>query len=349
MAASQTKKSQTKKTTAKKSGQSGRSTAKKSTSAAKKTKSAASKTTAAKKVTSAGRRRGGAPSGYGRTVWAVVLLVLSVFSALSWFQVEGSFIALLEWLERGIVGCGYWTAPVALLIASGVLFFHRNRPVLGRTICALLLPLLIGAEVHTMFGTLDLDLAVDGVSRLWDLQGGGYTGGVLGGSAAVAISQVFSRQGAFFLLLLVMVACVMVLTCVTPELLADKVLSYLSARREKRRKERAARQTEEEQPRPGLLERLKPGAAYDPEEDEEEDAQEEAEQPKAEKPARRGVSRRRFKDEFDLEVDETAPPPQEAQPPEVGVVVPEDEDFFPASQMPRKRSRQENCLTANLR
>ncbi len=344
MAASQTKKSQTKKTPAKKSAQTRKSSAKKTGSASKKAQPAASRTSSAKKTPSAGRRRGGTQPGAGRTVWAAMLLVLSVFSALSWFRVDGSFIALLEWLERGLVGCGYWVAPVALLIASGVLFFHRNRPVLGRTICALLLPLLIGAEVHTIFGTLDLDLAADGVSRLWDLQGGGYTGGVLGGSAAVALSQVFSRQGAFFLLLLATVAAVMVLTSVTPELLADAVMGYFSVRQEKRRKAKAARQAVEEQPHPGLLERLKPGNVYDPEEDEEEEEPEEAEEPEEKKPSRRPVSRRRFKDEFDLEVDEPASPAQEPPPPEVEMVIPEGEDFFPASQLPKKRGKQEEKL-----
>ncbi|MCD7887562.1 MAG: DNA translocase FtsK [Clostridiales bacterium] len=333
MAASQTKKSQTKKAPAKKTSRTGKSSTKKPVSAAKKSRTATSRATSAPK-------RGGATSGTGRTVWAAALLVLAVFSALSWFQVEGSFISLLAWLERGLVGCGYWVAPVALLIASGVLFFHRNRPVLGRTVCALLLPLLAGAMVHTALGTLDLNLATDGVSRLWDLQGGGYTGGVLGGSAAVALSRVFSRWGALFLLLLLTGVCAMVLTCVTPELLADRVIGYFSARQEKRRRAKEARQAVEEQPRPGLLERLKPGAAYVPEEDEEEP--EEQEQPEEKKPRR--PAKRRFRDEYDLEVDKTEPAPREEQPPTVEMVVPEGEDFIPASQMPKKRGKQEKLF-----
>ncbi|MCC8075592.1 MAG: DNA translocase FtsK [Clostridiales bacterium] len=348
MAASQTKKSQTKKTTAKKPASTRKSTAQKTTSAAKKSKSAASKPSSTKKTTSAVRRNGGAQAGAGRTVWAAVLLLLAVFSALSWFQVQGSFIAFLAWLERGLVGCGYWVAPVGLLIASGVLFFHRNRPVLGRTVCALLLPLLVGAEVHTVLGTLDLNLATDGVSRLWDLQGQGYTGGVLGGAAAVALSQVFSRWGAFFLLLLVTAAVVMVLTCVTPELLADKIIGYFSANQEKRRKAKAARQAVEEQPRPGLLERLKPGAAYDLEEDEDEDAEEEEpaepEAPEEKKTAPRPVSRRRFRKEFDLPVDEVEPAPHEVEPPVVETILPEGQDFIPVSQMPRKQGKNEKLF-----
>ncbi|MCD8146798.1 MAG: DNA translocase FtsK [Clostridiales bacterium] len=340
MAASQTKKSQTKKTQTKKSAQAGKTTAKKTTSAAKKSKPAASKTSSAKSTTSASRRGGKAQPGSGRTVWAAVLLALAVFSALSWFRVEGSFIALLERLERGLVGCGYWVAPVALLIASGVLFFHRNRPVLGRTVCALLLPLLVGAEVHTLLGTLDLNLATDGVYQLWDLQGGGYTGGVLGGAAAVGLSQVFSRWGAFFLLVLVTAAVVMALACVTPELLADKITGYFSARSEKHREEKAARQTVEEQPRPGLLERLKPGAAYDPEEDEEEEP-EEPEPTEEKQPPRRRPARRRFRREHDLPIDEAEPAPQEAPPPTVEIVVPEGQDFIPVSQMPKKQSKNE--------
>ncbi|MCD8051323.1 MAG: DNA translocase FtsK [Clostridiales bacterium] len=340
MAASQTKKSQTKKTTTKKPAQARKS-------AANKSKPAASKASSAKTPAPAGRRRNAAQAGTARTVWAAVLLLLAVFSALSWFQVQGSFIAFLEWLERGLVGCGYWFAPVGLLIASGVLFFHRNRPVLGRTVCALLLPLLVGAMVHTVLGTLDLNLATDGVSRLWDLQGQGYTGGVLGGSAAVALSQVFSRWGALFLLLLVTAAVVMVLTCVTPELLADKIIGAFSARQEKRRREKAARQAVEEQPRPSLLERLKPGAAYDLEEDEEGEELEEPEEPEApaeKKETPRPVTRRRFRKEFDLPVDEVEPAPHEMEPPVVETIIPEGQDFIPASQMPRKQSKNEKLF-----
>ncbi|MCD8354320.1 MAG: DNA translocase FtsK [Clostridiales bacterium] len=347
MAVSQTKKSQTKKTTAKKPASTRKSTAKKTASAAKKSKTTASKASSAKTPAPAGRRRNAAQASTARTVWAAILLLLAVFSALSWFQVQGSFIAFLEWLERGLVGCGYWFAPVGLLIASGVLFFHRNRPVLGRTVCALLLPLLVGAMVHTVLGTLDLNLATDGVSCLWDLQGQGYTGGVLGGSAAVALSQVFSRWGALFLLLLVTAAVVMVLTCVTPELLADKIIGAFSARQEKRRKAKAARQAVEEEPRPGLLERLKPGAAYDLEEDEEEEEPEEPEEPEApeeKKTAHSPVSRRRFRKEYDLPVDEMEAAPHEVQPPVVETIIPEGQDFIPVSQMPKKQSKNEKLF-----
>ncbi|MCD7929280.1 MAG: hypothetical protein LUF86_03875, partial [Clostridiales bacterium] len=132
-------------------------------------------------------------------------------------------------------------------------------------------------------------------------------------------------------------------TRVTPELLADAIVGYVSARREKRRKEKAARQAVEEQPRPGLLERLKPGAAYDPEEDEEEEP-EELEPPEEKKNALRTVSRRQFRREHDLPIDEAEPAPQEAPPPTVEMVIPEDEDFFPANQMPKKRGKQEEKL-----
>lgn len=162
-------------------------------------------------------------TGEVRTFWAVVLLLLSIFSALCWFQLDGLFLRFLEQAERGLTGWGWWSWAPSLLLASGQLFFHRGRPVRGRTFCALTIPALTGALAHTLFGSIEFDLLRDGFPSLWQLGGKGCTGGVVGGAAAVVFSKVFSRAGAAILLLLLAVGVLLVLTRTTPQLLADRL------------------------------------------------------------------------------------------------------------------------------
>lgn len=185
------------------------------------------------------KRRSSSPNYQARTAWGVILLALAVFSALSWFQVTGIFIDFLERIERGFVGWGYWSVPLAMLLASGQLLFHRNRPVRGRTFCALMIPVLIGAGAHTVAGTIDLNLVQDGISNLWTMQGAGFTGGVLGGILAVTLSRIFSRAGTFFLLILLAVVITLILTQTSPEALLDKAVET-HAQRKKNAKKREA-------------------------------------------------------------------------------------------------------------
>ena len=88
-----------------------------------------------------GSRRKPQPKPVRREVGSLVCLLLALFTVLGCFRVKAVFIDFFCGLLKGLFGYGFWAVPVVLLGASGILLFHRGRPVRLRVCCALLLPL----------------------------------------------------------------------------------------------------------------------------------------------------------------------------------------------------------------
>ncbi len=287
-----------------------------------------------------------------RMVTGAVLLMLSVFAALTWFHSDGLFIHALEQAECGLAGWGWWSVPLCLFAASCQLFFARGRPVRLRVFCALLIPALLGACAHTLLGSIDFAPDGESVKQLWRMGGEEYTGGVLGGAAAVLLSRVFSRAGAFLTLLVFGGLIAMVLTRTTPEMVGE----WFGQRREAHQ-ERALRRAEEreaqEGERMGLRERiyqlLHP---YDeePDELEEEEEEELPVEPSVQRPRRK----KRIRD-YDLEVDGPITPPEpevETVPvPEYDPQLLEDEtrQTVPARAVPPQRAKKEGLFDRQIR
>ena len=101
------------------------------------------------KNTAKGRQQ---PAGqpFRREVGAVACLLLSVFSALGYFNMQALFISWFCSLLKGLLGFGFLLAPPALLLGAYILGFHRGRPVRLRLACALLLPLIFSCLIHAM-------------------------------------------------------------------------------------------------------------------------------------------------------------------------------------------------------
>ena len=68
-----------------------------------------------------------------REVWGVVLLVLTLCTAVSYFKVSAIFLDWFAALLKGLFGYGYWLAAPSLLLAALILLFHHGRPVRLRT------------------------------------------------------------------------------------------------------------------------------------------------------------------------------------------------------------------------
>ncbi len=139
-----------------------------------------------------------------REVGAVVFLFLAVFTVISYFNNEGTFIVFFTDLLLGLVGWGFWICAPVFFLISFILFFHRGRPVALRVISAVLLPILFAAMANLMFcqpETENFDIALT-VGHLFE-QGQDYnSGGVLGGLIAIGLEMAFSIYGAFPVLLL---------------------------------------------------------------------------------------------------------------------------------------------------
>ena len=181
-------------------------TAKKKSTGGKRT--ASSSRSSSSRTTSS--RKKPAPRPVRREVGAVVCLLLAIFAALGYFHIQAIFIDFFCGLVKGLIGYGYLLLPPMLLVASGILAFHRGRPVRLRVWCALLLPVLAGGFFHLLLakGAYAWDMKLP--ELLWT-QGQALTsGGVVSGVAALGLTAVFSKIGAGIIFVLLAVILVMV-------------------------------------------------------------------------------------------------------------------------------------------
>ena len=85
---------------------------------------------------------------------------------------------------KGTLGYGYYlTAPVLAAIAV-IQLGHRGRPVVLRTTCVALLPLLVGVLCHLALCRTAYTLGLDSVKTLWADGQALKCGGVLSGGLA---------------------------------------------------------------------------------------------------------------------------------------------------------------------
>ena len=168
---------------------------------------------------------------FRRELGALVCLLLAFFGAIGYFKTEdGAFIALFCDLLKGLCGYGFYIAPPILLFSAVVLLFHRGRPVRLRLTGALLLPVLLGAILHLFLrnGAYEWSMALWG--QLWTDGVSTASGGVAGGTLAMALQFAFTMVGAAAVLLLLTAAAVMCALRLTP----GDVMDYFRERKENR-------------------------------------------------------------------------------------------------------------------
>ena len=134
-----------------------------------------------------------------REAGAAVCLMLAVFSVLGFFPSEAIFIHFFSNLLKGLLGFGFWLSVPALLLASYILFFHRGRPILARTVCALTLPLVFSCIMHSLVILEPLPWDGELLKTLLATGLDVSTGGVIGGLLAQCGVKIFSQIGAAIL------------------------------------------------------------------------------------------------------------------------------------------------------
>ena len=160
-----------------------------------------------------------------REVGGVVCLLLALFVGIGYFQHEALLIQWLYLLWRGLTGWGWYAALPALLLASWILLLHRGRPVTPHVVCALLLPVMLGAIVHIA----TMDVAPDSAGLLKALWTSGValeSGGTLSGALAVGFHAVLGKIGTLVVFVVGFVACLMAALRLTPAAIIDAVKSH---------------------------------------------------------------------------------------------------------------------------
>ena len=158
------------------------------------TSSASTRSKTNPKGSAKGKNAVPAPRPFRRELGAVICLLLAVFAAFGYFNVEAIFIDFFCGLVKGLMGYGYWLMPPALVLSAYILAFHRGRPVRLRLTCALLLPLMFSGLVH---GLLHEPMAWDGalLKSLWNSGEAMQSGGAVGGLLAQGCVSLFSPLG----------------------------------------------------------------------------------------------------------------------------------------------------------
>ena len=217
----------------------------------KKTGTARKNSTAKGKSNSGSAKRKPAPrkqkkSPIHREVGAVVCLLLAIFSALGYFDIQAIFVTFLTQLERGLLGYGFWLMPIALLAVSIELFRHFGRPVRLQLTFTRSLPMVVGACVHTILYTGDYSFQTGVVQTLWDSGIAMKSGGVLSGLLAMGLTQVFSAIGGMVLLLIALIACILGIRRITPtdlvHMLNERRAARYRAKKQRTKQERKQRQ-----------------------------------------------------------------------------------------------------------
>jgi len=197
-------------------------TAKKKRTGGKRTASS-SRSSSSKRTTTSTRSKKPAPRPVRREVGAVVCLLLAIFAALGYFHIQAIFIDFFCGLVKGLIGYGYLLLPPMLLVASGILVFHRGRPVRLRVWCALLLPVLAGGFFHLLLARGEYAWTAELPKLLWTQGETLASGGVISGVIALGLTAVFSKIGAGIIFVLLGAVLVMVAFCISPTEVVDSL------------------------------------------------------------------------------------------------------------------------------
>ena len=177
-------------------------TAQKKNAGGKRTASGTGRTASGSRAAGS-RKKAPAPRPIRREVGAVACLLLAIFSAFGYFHIQAIFIDFFCGLVKGLIGYGYWLLPPMLLVASGILVFHRGRPVRLRVWCALLTPVLVGCLLHLILTRGSYEWSLELVKTLWSQGEALKSGGVVSGSIALGLTAVFSKYGAGVIFVLI--------------------------------------------------------------------------------------------------------------------------------------------------
>lgn len=178
------------------------------------------------KRTSAGRTTKATKRPVRREVGGVVCLILALCVAVSYFQTGAIFIDWLAKVGCGLVGYGYYLVFPALLLCAYALLLHHGRPVAARVVCALLLPVLIGAMVHIVAFEGSIEPSMEALRGLW---GSGITktsGGALAGSLAIGFLAVLGKTATLIIFAVLTVTMLFVTLRLTPAAILEAVRNH---------------------------------------------------------------------------------------------------------------------------
>ena len=169
-------------------------------------------------------------NGTARLVGGIVCLLLALCVLVSYFDVDALLLTFIAKALKGLLGWGFYLAAPALLGAALIQLRHQGRPVVLRTTCTLLLPLLVGVLCHLLLCRTAYELGSGLLPRLW-ADGQALTcGGVVAGGLALGSEALVSKVVSIVIFVVLLLAALLGALHMTPQQAVDKVKEYRTSR-----------------------------------------------------------------------------------------------------------------------
>ena len=167
-----------------------------------------------------------------RMVGGVVCALLALCILVSYFNVDALLLTFTAKVLRGALGYGYYLTAPALAAIAYIQLSHKGRPVILRTFCAALLPLLVGVLCHLLLCAAVYDFSAGFLGRFWADGQALRCGGVLAGVLAVGGTALLSKVVTIILTIVLLLASLLGALHMTPQEAAERMRSYRESLRE---------------------------------------------------------------------------------------------------------------------
>ena len=169
-------------------------------------------------------------NGMARLIGGIVCLLLALCVLVSYFNVDALLLTFIAKALKGTLGCGYYLAAPALLGVAVIQLRHQGRPVILRTTCTLLVPLLAGVLWHLIFCRTAYELGGGLLPLLWK---DGQTldcGGVVAGGLALGSEALVSKVVSIIIFVVLLLPALLGALHMTPQQAVDKMREYRDSR-----------------------------------------------------------------------------------------------------------------------
>ena len=161
-----------------------------------------------------------------RLVGGIVCALLALCVLVSYFNVDALLLTWIAGVLRGTLGYGYYLAAPALAAVAVIQLGHQGRPVILRTVCVAVLPLLVGVLCHLALCRTAYDFSSGWVKALWADGQSLKCGGVLAGGLAVGGEALVSKVVSIIVFAVLLLAALLGALHLTPQEAAERVRSY---------------------------------------------------------------------------------------------------------------------------
>ena len=167
-----------------------------------------------------------------RMVGGVVCALLALCILVSYFNVDALLLTFTAKVLRGALGYGYYLTAPALAAIAYIQLSHKGRPVILRTFCVAVLPLLVGVLCHLLLCAAPYDFYAGFLGRFWTDGQALRCGGVLAGVLAVGGTALLSKVVTIILTIVLLLAALLGALHMTPQEAAERMRSYRESLRE---------------------------------------------------------------------------------------------------------------------